>query len=62
MSAVGAIGVGQAAQLLARNSAPDRPRPAAPAPEEQAFKVSTINQRLASMAAERNGRVVDFKA
>ena len=30
-------------------------------PEESAFKVSTINQRLASLAGERGGRF-DFKA
>ena len=58
-AAVGMIGAGQPAQLLAKDPAANRPR--LPPPEEQAFKVSTINERLASLAAERKGRV-DFKA
>jgi hypothetical protein len=59
-AAVGMIGAGQAARPLTRDPAPNPQRPVLPAPEEQAFKVSTINERLASLAAERKG--VDLKA
>jgi hypothetical protein len=61
---VGAIASGEAVRLLAREPQPPRPPSAAPLqpPDEAAFTVSTINQRLASLAAQRAGRLVDFKA
>jgi hypothetical protein len=80
MSAVGAIAGGHAIQAAAKRTAsppapaaatpraaPHRPAPAAAVfalPEDPAFEVATINQRLAAIAAERSepSAVVDVKA
>ena len=65
---VSAAGNPPAVQAAVRRPQPDAVfRPGGPAavplrlPEVTAFKVSTINQRLASLAGERGGRI-DLKA
>ena len=63
---VSGVGSGTIVHLPPRTRS--APQPAAggiPAPEDQAFEVSTINQRLASIAAARTGeepRRVDITA
>ena len=60
---IGSSGPVQLQALAVRGAAaPARPSPTSssspvslPEPEEQAFKVATINQRLASIAAARSG-------
>ncbi len=58
---VGGVGSSATAYPFPKTATPQPKAPADPAtaalqlPEDQAFKVSTINQRLASLAAERAG-------
>jgi hypothetical protein len=51
---VSGVGPGATVHLLPRPKPAQQPAAGGiPAPEDQAFKVSTINQRLASIAAAR---------
>ena len=70
-SGVGAITSGEVVRLPQREAQAQRPqapaaRPAQPASlppaEDGAFTVSTINQRLATLAAQRAGRELDITA
>lgn len=57
-------GVGSTQTLLAMTAARRSgaaPGPTLRLPEEQPFEVATINQRLASLAAERAGAKLDVK-